>query len=181
VFTVGESIPVSVNFTPDFPNPPATRVDFYRRGSPLTAAALFASVSSAPFSAVASNAPAGSNSFYVVAFDSLGNLVESPAVNVLVQNVGVTLLTPFEDTVYATTAPITVTAWSYLPAGAITNIEFLVDGVKFAGSDTSPYSGTWSNVAGGSHRFTAIGRSDTGARFVSQPVNVGVVTTLMPF
>ncbi len=181
VFTVGDPIPVSVTFTPDFPNPPATRVDFYRRGSPFTPPVLFASDDSAPFSAVAENVPAGSNSFYVAAFDSLGNPVESPAASVLVQNVGVTLLTPFEDTVYPGTAPITVTAWAYLPAGTITNVEFLVDGVKFAESATPPYSGVWSNVVGGSHRFTAVGRSETGARFVSQPVNVGVVTILLPF
>src|SRR5688572_19275977 len=42
VFTAGEAIPVSVSFTPEFPNPPATRVDFYRRGSPFTAPVLFA-------------------------------------------------------------------------------------------------------------------------------------------
>jgi hypothetical protein len=126
VFTVGDPIPISVSFTPDFPNPPATRVDFYRRGSPFTAPTLFTSVSNAPFSAVATNVPAGSNSFYVAAFDSLGNPVESPVVSVLVQNVGITLLTPFEDTTYATANPITVTAWACLPAGLITNVEFLV-------------------------------------------------------
>jgi hypothetical protein len=178
VFTLGDPIPVSVNFTPDFPNPPATRVDFYRRGSPLTAPVLFASSDTAPFSAVASNAPAGSNSFYVVAFDSLGNPVESPVVNVLVQNVGITLLTPFEDTYFLDNTPVAVTAWAYLPAGSITNVEFLVDNVKFAEAGAAPYSGTWSSRAG-SHRLTAIGRSDSGARYVSQPVNIGVVGTLI--
>src|SRR5262245_22388446 len=97
VFTFGEPIPVDVTFTPDFPNPPATRVDFYRRGSPFTAPVLFATDDTPPFSARAENVPAGSNTFYVAAFDSLGNPVESPTASVLVQNVGVTLLTPFED------------------------------------------------------------------------------------
>lgn len=180
VFTLGDPIPVSVSFTPDFPNPPATRVDFYRRGSPFTAPVLFASDSTPPFNAVAENVPVGTNTFYVAAFDSLGNPVESPTASVLVQNVGVTLLTPFEDTMYLSAAPITVSAWAFLPAGTITNIEFLVDGVKFAEAATPPYSGVWSNVVGGSHRFTAVGRSDSGARYVSQPVNVGVAASLMP-
>ena len=181
VFTVGDPIPVSVSFTPDFPNAPATRVDFYRRGSPFTAPVLFGSDDTAPFSAVATNVPPGSNSFYVVAFDSLGNPVESPVANVLVQNVGVTLLTPFEDTMYLNNTSITVTAWAYLPAGSITNVEFFVDNVKFAEDDTAPYSGTWSNSVGGSHRLTAVGRSESGARYVSQPVNIGVVSQIVPW
>lgn len=181
VFTVGDSIPVEVTFTPDFPNPPATRVEFYRQGSPFTAPVLVATDEAAPFSAVIEKAPAGTNSIYVVAYDSLGGPVASPVANVLVQNVGVTLLTPFEDTVYASTAPITVTAWTYLPAGTISSVDFLVDGVKFAESTAPPYSGTWSNVAGGSHRFTAEARSEAGARYVSQPVNVGVTATLLDF
>jgi len=180
VFTVGTPIPVSVTFTPDFPNPPATQVKFYYRGSPFTAPVLFATDDTAPFSAVAENIPAGSSTIYVAAIDSLGNPVESPAANVLIQNLGVTLLTPFEDTMYLDSNPITVTAWGFLPAGSIANVEFFVDGVKFGEDDTAPFSGVWSNVLGGSHRFTAVGRPDTGARFTSQPVNIGVASILLP-
>src|SRR5207244_181766 len=113
VLTIGDPLPISVTITPDFPNPPASRVDFYHAGT------LFASSTTAPFTAVASNWPAGSNSFYVVATDSTGQPVQSSVVNVLVQNVGVTLLTPFEDTVFLNTDPITVSAWAYFPSGAI--------------------------------------------------------------
>jgi len=179
VFTVGDPIPVNVTITPDFPNPPATRVDFFRRSSPNLAPVQFASLTSAPFNAVATNLPAGSNTFYVVVFDMMGNPVQSPTVNVLVQNVGVTLLTPFEDTLLGPTNPLVATAWAYLPGGTITNVEFLLDGVKFAEDDTPPYSGTLSNVASGSHRLTAVGRSDTGARFTSQSVNLGVVSAFV--
>jgi Bacterial Ig domain/Calcineurin-like phosphoesterase/Immunoglobulin domain/Fibronectin type III domain len=175
VFTFGDPIPIDVSFTSDFPNPPATRVDFYRGDT------LFASSTTEPFSAMATDVPAGSNSFYVVAINSAGLPVQSPVVNVLVQNVGVTLLTPFEDTLYFDPSPITVTAWPYLPAGAITNIEFYVDNVKFGEAATPPYSAVWSEVTGGSHRFTAIGRSDTGTSYDSQPVNVGVVTAILPY
>src|SRR5262249_20973815 len=122
VFTVGDPIPVNVTIDSDFPNPPATRVDFYRGG------VLFCSSTTAPFSAGASNSPAGCNSFYVVAFDSAGAPVQSPIVKVLVQSIGVTLLAPAEDSVFLSTNPITVTAHAYLPAGVITNIEFFVDG-----------------------------------------------------
>lgn len=181
IFTVGEAIPVAVTFTPDFPNPPASKVEFYRQVSPFTAPVLVATDEAEPFTAAIDKAPAGTNSIYVVAYDSEGNPVSSPVANVLVQNIGVTLLAPFEDTVYPTTAPITVTAWTHLPGGTISSVDFLVDGVKFAESIEPPYSGTWSNVTGGSHRFTAVAHSEAGARYTSQPVNVGVNTTLLAF
>ena len=173
VFTVGDPIPVAVTIDADFPNPPATRVDFYVGGS------LFASKSAAPYSAVATDIPAGSNSVYVIAYDNAGAPVQSPVQRIFVQSIGVTLLTPFEDTVYLNTNPITVTAWAYLPSGSITNVEFFVDGVKFGEAATPPLSAVWSNVVGGSHRLTATGRSDAGIRYNSQAVNIGVASPLV--
>src|SRR6185369_2452523 len=140
LFTVGDPIPLSVNISTNFPNPPATRVDFYRGG------VLFDSSTTAPFTAVASNSPPGSNSFYVVAFDSNNQSYPSPVVNVFVQSIGVTLLSPAEDTMFFNTNPIPVTAWGYLPAGSITNIEFFVDGVRFGSDDAAPFGATWTNV-----------------------------------
>jgi Big-like domain-containing protein/calcineurin-like phosphoesterase family protein/purple acid phosphatase-like protein/immunoglobulin I-set domain protein len=175
VFTLGEPIPVSVGITPDFPNPPATRVDFY------VGSTLFASSDTAPFSATATNVPAGSNTIYAVAISSTGQPIQSPVVRIFVQKIGVTILTPFEDTVFQSTNPITVTAWSYLPSGSITNIEFFVDGVKFGEDTDLPFAATWTSVTPGSHRITAIGRSDAGVTYNSQPVNIGVAAVLVPF
>src|SRR6185503_19098371 len=94
IFTVGEPVPIVVTTDENFPNPPATRVSFFVRGNLLT------TISNAPFSAVASNLPAGSNSIYVVAYDSTGSPVQSSVNNILVQNVGVTLLSPAEDSYF---------------------------------------------------------------------------------
>ena len=173
VFTIGDPVQIDVTTDANFPNPPASRVSFFVRGSLLT------TVSNAPFRAVANNLPAGSNSFYVIAYDSLGNAIQSGVVNILVQNIGVTLLAPAEDAYFLSGAAISATAWSYLPGGTMTNIEFFVDGVKFAEDSTPPFSGTWSNATGGSHRLTTTGRSDTGARYNSQPVNIGVASLLV--
>src|SRR5439155_10834557 len=49
VFTFGDPIPVEVAITPDFPNPPAGRVDFYFGST------LFASSATVPYSAIATN------------------------------------------------------------------------------------------------------------------------------
>jgi hypothetical protein len=81
-FTAGDPIPVSVSISSDFPSPPATRVDFYRNG------AVFASVTNAPYSVLASNTPAGSNTFYAVAINSAGTPIQSPVATVVVLNLG---------------------------------------------------------------------------------------------
>ncbi len=174
VLTIGEPIPVVVTIATNFPSPPASRVDFYRNG------VLFATDTTEPFSAIANNTPAGSNTFSVIAVNSGGTPIQSPAVNVLVQDIGVILLTPADGTIFASTNAITVTAWAYLPVGTITNVEFVVDGVKFGEDATAPFSASWTNVSGGSHRITAVMRSGAGASYTSQPIYIGVATTLVP-
>ena len=174
-FTAGDPIPISVEIASGFPNPPATRVDFYRGTT------LIGSDASAPFSLLATNTPAGSNTFYAVATDSTGQSWQSPAVSVLVLNLGVTLFTPVEDTMFTTTSPIAVTAGAAVLAGTITNVAFYVDGVKFGEDATAPFSATWNNVVSGSHRFTALGYSDQGITYPSQPVNFGVAAALLAY
>jgi hypothetical protein len=173
VFTVGDPVPVAVTITPEFPNPPASSVEFYANGN------LFATLAAPPYSAMASNLPPGSNTVYVVAIDSTGAPIKSSEVKILVQNIGVTILTPFEDTMYLSTNPILITAWTYLPAGSISLVEYLVDGAKVAESTTAPHVGVWSNPVGGSHRLTAVGRTEAGTRYISQAVNIGVAATLV--
>jgi acid phosphatase type 7 len=173
MFIVGEPIPVAVSISTNFLNPPATRVDFYLGGS------LFASSTTAPFSAVASNALLGVNQLYVAALDSAGLLWTSAVVNVRVLNEGVTLLSPADGTTYLNTNPIPVSAVGLLRSGSITNVEFFVDGQKFGEDDSLPFSAVWNTVAGGSHRLTAVGQSDTGASYTSEPANIAVAQALV--
>lgn len=174
-FTFGDPIPLVVNIDTNFPSPPATYVEFYR-GS-----LLLGSVTNEPFTLVATNSPAGSNTFSVIAYNSVGEPVQSPPVRVVVLNEGVTLLSPEEDSVFAPNGSVTVLAGATLRSGSITNIEFFVDGIKFGEDDTAPFIATWTNLTSGSHRLTAIGRSDSGGSYKSQPVNIGVAFLMMPF
>jgi hypothetical protein len=174
IVTVGDPITLRARILPDYPNPPPTRVEFYRGG------VLFASVTNEPFSTVITNSPAGSNSFYAVAFDTQGTRMQSETVTVFVQTIGVMILSPLANTTFSTTNPITINAWAYLPVGSITNIEFMVDGVKIGEDSTFPFSAVWSNYVGGSHRLVAIGYSDSGALYQSAPVNIAVVRFLVP-
>src|SRR5689334_398096 len=173
VFTVGDVVPFAISVNADFPSPPAGSAGFYANGN------LFATVAAAPYSVVASNLPAGSNTLYVVVNDSQGNPIKSPEIRIFVQNIGVTILTPFEDTLFFNNSPIRMTAWGYLPGGTIASVDFLVDGIKVAESATSPFVGFWANPVGGSHRITAVGHTEGGGRFTSQPVNIGVASTLV--
>src|SRR5439155_3941488 len=175
--TVGDSVPFAVNVSTNFPSPPAVRVDLYRSGIRV------ASTTNAPFVVATTNSPIGTNSFFVVAIGSNSQSYTSPTVHVFIQNVGITLLTPVDGSYFASytgsNPPITVTAWAYLPVGAITNIEFFVDGQKFGEDSTPPFSAVWNIVTGGSHRLTAIGHSDSGASYNSQPLYIGVYSELL--
>lgn len=173
VYTRGEPVPLTITINSDFPDPPAGRAGFFANGT------WFATVDAPPYTAMASNLPAGSNTLYVVVTNGLGTPIKSPEVRILVQNIGVTFLTPLEDTMYLNNNPIIMTAWGYLPSGTIASVDFLVDGVKVADATSNPFVGVWQNPVGGSHRLTAVGYSDTGTRYVSQPVNIGVAATLV--
>jgi hypothetical protein len=173
IFAAGA--PIEIDVGGEVPNPPITRVDFYRRGT------LFATSTTEPFSAIASNSPAGSNAFQVIAVDSSGLNWTSAVVNVAIVKEGVTILAPADGTTYLSNdpasilnTPIPVFAYPSLASGSIVNVEFFVDGQKFAEDATPPFNQSWTNVTGGSHRLLAVGSSDTGATYTSQGVNIGV-------
>ena len=150
-----------------------TRVDFYRAGS------LVATVTEPPYAATLVNAPVGSNALCAVVTDSSSQIATSAVVNVLVANLGITLTSPADGAVFANTNPITVGTVTVLGSGTITNVEFFVDGFKFAEDNLAPSSGVWSAVSPGSHRLTAIGQADTGESFASQGVYIGVARVLV--
>lgn len=172
---VGDTIPVTVRILPDFPNAVPSRVDFYQGG------VLFHSLTNPPFTAVPTNVPPGSNTFYAIAYDSVGTPVQSGVATVFVQKIGVTILMPVANTLFATTNPIPIHAWGYAPDGIMTNIVFFVDGLRIGSDDTFPFSAVWSNVVGGSHRITAVGRSDRGAAYAAEGVSVGVARGFVSF
>ncbi|HMJ66387.1 MAG TPA: Ig-like domain-containing protein, partial [Candidatus Binatia bacterium] len=172
VFQTGAPIPVDVQAS--VPNPPVTRVDLYRGGI------LIGSDSAAPYSITASNSPLATNMFFAVAVDSAGLSWTSAVVRVAVLDIGVTIVSPPDGQLYANANPITINAATLLTAGAMTNVQFLADGVTVGEDAASPYSVTWSGVTPGVHRLSAIGRADNGLSYTSAPVLIGVVEQLIP-
>src|ERR1051325_5792353 len=145
-----------------------TNVSLYRGST------FLGSTANPPYSFIVSNAPAGSNSLYAVAQDAIGQIGTSAVVRVLVANVGLTIIPPPDDAIFANTNPISVSVFAELPGGSITNVAFFVDGQQFGQSDITPFSAVWSNVVSGSHRLTASGLDDAGNAYAATPVNIGV-------
>jgi hypothetical protein len=170
-FLVGDSIPVSVIAAPTAGA--VTNVSLYR------GATLLGSAGVAPYNFVVSNSPSGTNAFYAVAHDTIGQVGTSAVVRVLVANVGITLTSPQDGAIYTGTNPISAAVFAALPVGQITNVNFFVDGVPFGSDSTAPFSANWNNVMGGSHRITATGLDNFGNSYVATPVNFGVGMTLV--
>ena len=170
-FLVGAPITVDATAVPTAGT--VTNVSLYR------GATLLGSADAAPYRFTVSGAPAGTNALYAVARDSIGQVGTSAVVRVLVANIGLTLTSPTDGSVLSGTSPITASVFAAPVSGAITNVNFFIDGI-FLGSDTAaPFAAAWTNVTGGSHRFTANGQDDSGNSYVATPVNFGVAFSLV--
>src|SRR5262249_15686946 len=82
-------------------------------------------------------------------------------------------------TVFLNTNPITVSALPLLQSGAMTNVEFFVDGQKFGQDATAPFNAVWTGVTGGAHRLTATGKDNVGNTYNAPFVNIAVIRPLV--
>ena len=171
VIYAGTPIPITVEA--GVPNEPVTRVDFYQADD------LIGSDSTAPFSITLTNASLGTNRFFVVAVDNASLSWTSRVVNVAVLDLGVTILSPAEGSIFLNTNPITVRAVASLPSGTITNVEFFADGQKFGEDARPPFSAVW-RVSGGVHRLTARGQDNGGILYTSTPVAISIPRAILP-
>lgn len=165
--------PVTVVADTHITNGPPARVEFYHQGN------LFQSLTAPPFTATTTNTVPGSNSFFVVSLHESGFALTSAVVRVAVANPGITIMSPNDGATFLNTNPITVVAIGLLPSGTVTNIQFFVDGQKFAEDSSAPFSAVWSPVLAGSHRLTAVGKDDSGNTHFAAPVNIAVARVLV--
>ncbi len=172
VFATGSNILLAASAAS--PNGAVTRVDFYSSG------ALIGSAESEPYAIAVSDAPIGTNRFTAVVTDSAGLVATSSVVNVLVANIGITIISPLDGALIANTNPIPVTAFALLPSGSITNVDFFVDRQFFGRDSTPPFTASLSNAPGGSHRLTAIALDNAGNSYSAMPVDIGVGFNLIP-
>ncbi len=93
------------------------------------------------------------------------------------------LLSPTDLAVYRTNTPVPLQALASTPAGAISRVEFLADGVRVAQSRAtagSLYTNEWFPGRAGYYTLTAAAIDSSGARLVSAPVRVIVNNTGLP-
>jgi len=58
--------------------------------------------------------------------------------------------------------------------GSVTNVQFFAGTNKVANANSTPWSGTWSNVASGNYVLTALATDNTGATTLSAPVYLSI-------
>ena len=87
-----------------------------------------------------------------------------------ITGIGVTLIGPFDGTTFTTLNPIPLSAWTYLRSGAMTSVEFFVDGIKI-GDGTSITNSVsrfnWTNVFGGSMTWLSAPRGLSASRLAT--------------
>jgi RNA polymerase sigma factor (sigma-70 family) len=172
--TFAEGNNIVVNTTASSISGVIGKVSLYRGST------LLGSVSNAPYNFTVSNPPPGTNSFYTVATDSIGQVATSAVVRVLVANVGITITSPSDDEIFLNTKRIAISAFPMLTTGSITNVSFFVDEQFIAQDTTAPFKVAWSSVTSGAHRFTARALDDSGNTYNATPVNIGVARSFFP-
>jgi hypothetical protein len=174
IVTNGSSLTFAVDAS--VPNPPVTQVNLFRDGT------LVATDTDAPYQFTVSSSPLGTNNFTALAVDSAGFSWASPIVRVVVLDIGVTIVSPRDGSGFgSSTNPITINAVALLFSGALTNVEFIVDGATVAQDASSPFSAQWATVTSGVHRLAAIGRADDGQSYTSAPVLISVAEPIIPW
>ncbi len=148
------------------------QVEFYEGGFQV------GSDTTAPFSFVWTNAPAGTYALTARATDNLGAVTTSAPVNITI-NPGanppptVSITAPAGGATFTAPASIEIDA-SASDDGSIARVDFY-NGTTLLGTDTTnPYSYVWNNVAAGSYSLTAVATDNLGAQTTSTAVNVTV-------
>lgn len=133
--------------------------------------------------------PAGANAYILWADDnSLPNLDQANTIdNLAITGVSTTIepttiaiVTPTNNQRVAVCGDLTVTTTT---TGAITNVDFLVDGVFFTNDATFPFGGTVmvpTTTPLGNHTLTAVAKDTTGATVTSAPRTIVVVANTPP-
>jgi uncharacterized protein (DUF1800 family) len=136
----------------------------------------------APYSAVLTNATAGSHSLTARATDDQGAATTSTAVTISVGNTPptVSITSPLNGASFSTGTNIPIIATATDADGTVARVEFL-DGTALLGTDTtSPYNATLTNASAGSHTLTARAIDNLNATTTSAPITINVINNVPP-
>jgi hypothetical protein len=140
-------------------------------------AALAATVTAAPFTATLSSLAAGTHSLTAKATDNLGRATTSAAVSIRMDAAPtVSITAPANGAVFAPPASFTISATAADADGTVSKVDFF-DGATLVGTVmAAPYNLARTNVASGTHAYTARATDNNGAVTTSAAVSVTVNT-----
>jgi len=156
-----------------------TSVDFRDGGT------LLSNVPVPPYTFTTSTLSLGSHTLTAVSHDSLGNNHTSPAITITIHPNQPPVIASLANTLGATSfyvgSNLTYTA-NATDDGAVTNVDFLVDGVLRWTRAAAPYQYVWSDLVAGTHTLTAIAADYKGLKAtnsssltVTNPPNITVL------
>jgi sulfur relay (sulfurtransferase) complex TusBCD TusD component (DsrE family) len=154
-----------------------TKVVFYRDST------LIGTDTSAPYSIIWYNAPAGTYSLTAVATDNKGGTTTSEARSLTV-NVNqlpmVALSAPDAGQSYAAPGTITLSAEASDSDGTITKVAFYRGTTLIGTAMSAPYSITWNNAPVGTYSLTAVATDNKGGVTTSEARSITVNVNQLP-
>ncbi|PRY90887.1 Ig-like domain-containing protein, partial [Mongoliibacter ruber] len=170
-YAIGESVTITADATDA--DGAITKVDFYVNGS------LIGSDNTAPFTANWNATGSGNFELTAVATDDRNGETTSAAVTVTViaDNVlpEVSITSPAAGTEYAIGEAVTITADATDADGAITKVDFYVNGSLIGSDNTAPYTINWNAIEAGNFELTAVATDDRNGKTTSAAVTVTVI------
>ena len=180
--TVTAGSTVNLAATAADPGGSVARVEFLLGGT------VFATDTTAPYTATTTLPTAGSVSFTARATDNQGATATSQAVTVTVTAAPppgntpptVALTAPANGTTVTAGSTVNLAATAADPGGSVARVEFLLGGTVFATDTTAPYTATATLTAAGPAAFTARATDNVGAATTSSTVTVTVTAAPPP-
>jgi hypothetical protein len=171
-FITGSSIVIDATATD---NGAVTQVEFFVDGVSVGVDAT------SPYSATYVGV-AGSHCLTARATDNLGATTTTPCTNITVANNPppvVSITAPVNGANFIAGSAISIAA-NATDNGAVTQVEFFVDGVSVGVDLTSPYTASYVGVLG-AHCITATATDNLGATATTPCRNINVVSSILPY
>ncbi len=90
------------------------------------------------------------------------------------------ITSPATNAVFTAPASIAFSAAASDIDGLLTSVKFFTNGAEFAEFTNAPFATNWNAVPPGAYVLTAVARNDGGLTTTSAPVNITVVTNVLP-
>ena len=168
VFLPGADIPLKAEASDG--NDSVVKVTFLVDGRPV------ASATTAPYTAVWTNALPGNHSITAKAEDQFGRVVTSESAKIVVSDAPptVTITSPAEGAKFGKPSNLTFTADASDPDDGVAKVSFFLDGQLVGSAAKAPYSVMWTNAVPGTHSVVARAMDTWGLSASSKAVRFTV-------